>query len=226
MGFIHQVSPTGTCSIIHKMLLGVILQSRLLCRNLTLWNIYIFPTKEPNCKVNHSLIHLRGPDISLSSAGCHYVADGCDLPASGCISRPPLFKIAPVFLRSSLQLLHWKQRNVCGQDHRGQAAEGIWHPSETWFWRYVELWGYCWRFLQVGLLVQCYLKSLLWWKEEASRKRQGIALKWLLPCHYYASLHISKMAAPQEVGHACRKAIKPSVFSFFFQTRERECIEF
>lgn len=35
------------------------------------------------------------------------------------------------------QLLHWKHRNVCGQDYRGQVAEGIWHPFKAWFWRYV-----------------------------------------------------------------------------------------
>lgn len=83
-------------------------------------------------------------------------------------------------------------------------------------------------FYKSGLLVQCYLKSLLWnvWKEEASRKRQGIALKWLLQCHYYASLHISKMAAPQEVGHACRKAIKPSVFSLFFKPGRASALNF
>lgn len=34
-------------------------------------------------------------------------------------------------------------------------------------------------FYMSGLLVQCYLKTLLWnvWKEKAGRKRQGIALK-------------------------------------------------
>ena len=39
------------------------------------------------------------------------------------------------------QLLHWKHRNVSGQGHRGQIAEGIWHPFEAWFWRYV-LWAH------------------------------------------------------------------------------------
>lgn len=54
------------------------------------------------------------------------------------------------------------------------------------------------------------------WKEEACGKTQGRALKWRLPCHYYASLHISKMAAPREVGHTCRKAIKHTAFLFVF----------
>lgn len=63
-------------------------------------------------------------------------------------------------------------------------------------------------------------------KEEASSKTQRIALKWLLPCHYYASLHIPKMAAPQEVGHACRKAIKPSVSSFFFKLGRASALNF
>lgn len=69
-------------------------------------------------------------------------------------------------------------------------------------------------------------KSFHWnlWKEEACGKTQGRALKWWLPCHYYACLHISKMAAPQEVGHACRKAIKHSVFLFFFFSNQAEWV--
>lgn len=114
----------------------------------------------PICEVNHSLRHLRGPDISLSSTACHYISDGCNLQASGCISCPPLVKIASVFLRPSLQLLHWKQRNVCGQDDRGQAAEGIWHPSETWFWRYVEMRGYRGGCLHAGPFARCYLQVI------------------------------------------------------------------
>lgn len=65
------------------------------------------------------------------------------------------------------------------------------------------------------------------WKEEACGKTQGRALKWRLPCYYYASLHISKMAAPQEVGHACVQECNQTVFSFFFfQIKQSECIEF
>lgn len=109
---------------------------------------------------------LQGESFTNTSQGPwhfsarHYSSGGCNLQASGCVSCPPLVEIAPVFLCSSLQLLHWKQRNVCGQDHRGQAAEGIWHPSEAWFWRYVEIRGYNWGYLQVGLFARCYLQVI------------------------------------------------------------------
>lgn len=63
--------------------------------------IYIlvfFTWEEPwkICKVNHSLMRLRGPDISLHAITVPTVAI---FRASGCVSCPPLVELAPVFLR-------------------------------------------------------------------------------------------------------------------------------
>lgn len=75
-------------------------------------------------------------------------------------------------------------------------------------------WLRCRGYLQVKVCTQWYLQviPLESVEESACGKILEIALKWLLPCHYYASLHISKMAAPREVGHTRRKAIKHYVF--------------
>lgn len=83
----------------------------------------------------------------------------CDHTISSFMTQfvPPWLKMALSTCGFHLQLLHWKQRNVCGQDYRGQVAEGIWHPFKAWFWRYVWrlhiFWGVsrprCWGYSQM-----------------------------------------------------------------------------
>lgn len=167
------------------------------------------------CKVNHSLIRLRGPDISLHAIAVQMVA---------------IFRLRVAFL-----VLLWLKLLLCfcvppcssstGNNGMSVAKTTVDKLLKGYDIRLRPDFGGTCRYT-VGVegiyksdcLRSVIYKSFHWnlWKEEACGKTQGRALKWRLPCHYYASLHISKMAAPREVGHACRKATKHSVFLFSF----------
>lgn len=158
MMLVNKVSrkvPSSSFIYIHK-LLPMVLERNVRLENSMEYMLFFL-------HLTGAVKDLQGESFTDASQGPwhfsarHYSSDGCNLRASACVSCPPFVEIAPVFLCFSLQLLHWKQRNVCGQDHRGQAAEGIRHPSEAWFWRYVEIRGCSWGNLRVGLFARCYL---------------------------------------------------------------------
>lgn len=115
----------------------------------------------------------------------------CDHKISSFMTQflPPWLKMALSTCGFHLQLLHRKQRNVCGQDYRGQVAEGIWHPFKARFWRYVWRLHIFWGLSRPPLLgvfrnARCERssipKSFLWnmWGRWFVAKREWV-LKWL-----------------------------------------------
>ena len=130
---------------------------------------------------------------------------------------PPL-----TLLVSAPQLLHWKLRNVCGQDYRGQVAEGIWHPTKAWFWRY-GLWlrlvflrggaGSSWALLSsqgVHTMISHFPPS-----PHRIRHRVGLVATYReqlwCDCYHVITMHLftyRRWLLLAEVGHTCRRAVK------------------
>lgn len=121
------------------------------------------------------------------------------------------------------QLLHWKLRNVCGQDYRGQVAEGIWHPFKAWFWRYVSglylFFGVSCSVVE-GIYMSVFVYTLIFTTHSSGiRRRVGlwqntgnsfeVTATMSLLCIYS---HIEDGCSWRNRAHTPRRAVKHFVF--------------
>lgn len=133
---------------------------------------------------------------------------------------------------SAPQLLHWKLRNVCGQDYRGQVAEGIWHPTKAWFWRY----GLWLRLFFLGgrggsraLLSRVFTSQGVHTmiihspvRPPGIRHSVGLVATYReqlwCDCYHVITMHLftyRRWLLLEEVGHTWRRAVKHCFFFFF-----------